>query len=137
LADYYRAIDLDPNLAHAYVNLGVLFWNQRMWKSALTYFEHAARLGDPIGAQNAGMARKMWGMEPVLPVDPAQQVFDAFQEAVSPEAMRQIATRFPLLLEAEFMPTITQVIAEQIPPEQRPAFQQKLAWLRQIAAEQM
>jgi hypothetical protein len=49
--------------------------------------------------------------------------------------MREAAIHFPLLLEAEFIATIEQVIAQQVPPDQRQPFQQRLAWLRQIADE--
>ena len=135
LADYERAIELDPNYALAYGNIGALFGIQGKLEKALHYFEQAAQLGDPTSAQYAAVIRKSLGMEPAPSADPAQQAFDAFRQAASPEAMREAAIHFPLLLEAEFIATIEQVIAQQVPPDQRQPFQQRLAWLRQIADE--
>jgi hypothetical protein len=43
--------------------------------------------------------------------------------------------RFPLMAEADFIAAIEQAIAQGVPPEHRPAFEQRLAWLRQIAGE--
>jgi hypothetical protein len=50
--------------------------------------------------------------------------------------MRQVVARFPALAQADLIAVIAQFIAEQAPPEQRPYFEQRLAWLRQIAKEQ-
>lgn len=66
------------------------------------------------------------------PNDP-QAAFEAFQGAGSPDAMRQAVAQFPEL--AQLIPTIEQVIQTQVPPEARPAFEQRLAWLRQIVGE--
>jgi hypothetical protein len=40
------------------------------------------------------------------------------------------------MTQADFITTVEQVIAQQVPPEHRPAFEQRLAWLWQIAKEQ-
>ncbi len=48
--------------------------------------------------------------------------------------MRQAVGQFPVL--AQMIPTIEQVIREQVPPEARPAFEQRLAWLQQIMDEE-
>jgi len=66
------------------------------------------------------------------PDDP-KAASEAFQQAASPDAMRQAVAQFPVL--AQLIPTIQQVINEQVPPEQRPAFEQKLAWLQQIVGD--
>jgi tetratricopeptide (TPR) repeat protein len=136
LDDFVRAITLDPDYAAAYVSIGALLANQDRYDEALLYFEQATRLGDPTGAQYAAQVIEMLEQESETSVDFAQQALQAFADAGSFEAMRQAVGHFPALLQIEFMAVIEQVIAQQVPPEQRPAFQQRLAWLRQIAAEQ-
>jgi hypothetical protein len=50
--------------------------------------------------------------------------------------MRQALTRFPFMVQADFIAAIEQIIAQQMPPEDRYLFEQRLAWLKQIAKEQ-
>jgi hypothetical protein len=40
------------------------------------------------------------------------------------------------MTQPDFITTIEQVIAQQVPSEHRPQFEQRLAWLKQIAQEQ-
>ena len=47
LADYDRALELDPNDALAYLNIGSLLAYRRQFPEALSYFEEAAQLGLP------------------------------------------------------------------------------------------
>ena len=49
--------------------------------------------------------------------------------------MQKSVTRFPFMAQADFIASIEQAIAQQVPPEHQPAFEQRLAWLRQIASE--
>jgi len=136
LADFTHAIHLDPTDAQAYLNLGVLLYHQGGFADAVAYFERAAQLGDPQGAPYAAQARQMLGMEPAPSQDPALDAFDAFQQADSVAAMRQAVARFPLLVQPDFITAIEQVIAQQVPLAERPAFTQRLTWLRQIASTQ-
>ncbi len=132
LRDYDQAIAMNPNDAQAYLNLGVLLGNQGMYREALTYFEKATQLGDAQGAQYAAQVKQMLGMAPTPQIDPAQQAFEAFQQANSVTAMQQAVAQFPLLAQADFIAAIEQTIVQQIPPQHQPAFRQRLAWLRQI-----
>jgi hypothetical protein len=50
-------------------------------------------------------------------------------------AMQQAVARFPLMAGPGFLAAIEQAIAQQVPPEHRPVFEQRLAWLRPIASE--
>jgi tetratricopeptide (TPR) repeat protein len=136
LADYSRTIDLYPNYAQAYSNLGALLANQGQLREALRYFEKAAQLGDALGAQHAARVRQTLGIES-LPgaIDPAQQVFETFQQAGSLVAMRQAVASHPILIEANFITAIEKVIDQQVRPEHRPAFEQRVTWLRQIAQQ--
>lgn len=74
-------------------------------------------------------------MESTTQVDPVQQAFDAFQQAGSAEAMLQAVARFPFMTQIDFIAAIEQAIAEQVLSRYQPAFEQRLAWLRQIAEE--
>jgi serine/threonine protein kinase len=136
LADFSRAIDLDPNFAGAYLNLGALLANQGQLREALAYFEKAAQLGHTQGAQYAAQVRQRLGIESVpRALDPAQQAFEDFQQAGSLAAMRQVVASHPILINANFITAIEQAINQQVPPEQWPAFEQRLIWLRQIASQ--
>ncbi len=44
--------------------------------------------------------------------------------------MQQAVARFPLLAQADFIAGIEQAIAQQVPSEQRPAYEQRLCWLK-------
>jgi hypothetical protein len=54
-----RAIEIDPNYANAYGVIGALFGELREFKKALLYFERAAQLGHPLGAEHAEKVRQM------------------------------------------------------------------------------
>lgn len=136
LADHTQAIQLAPTNATFHFNIGAVLANRGQLREALPHFEKAAQLGLSQGAQYAAQVRQMLGIEPTPQVDPAQQAFEAFQRAESAEAMQQAVARFPLLAQADFIAAIEQAIAQQVPPEYRAAFEQRLAWLRQIANEQ-
>jgi serine/threonine protein kinase/Tfp pilus assembly protein PilF len=136
LHDFSRAIELDPNHAQAYAGIGLLFAVQGNMGEALRYLDKVAQIGDPQAKQGVAQIRQMLGMEAAPQVDPAQLAFEAFQQADSLEAMRQAVAHFPLLAQADFIAAIQQAIAQQVPPEHRPTFKQRLVWLRQIAEEQ-
>jgi tetratricopeptide (TPR) repeat protein len=136
LRDLSRAIELDPNYAQAHFNLGALLANTGQLRESLPYLEKAAQLGDPSATQTIAQIRQKLGMDPTPQIDPAQQAFEAFQRAGTAEEMQQAVARFPLLAQADFIAAIEQAIAQQVPQEHRPAFEQRLAWLRQIANEQ-
>ncbi len=134
--DFSRAIELAPSLAQAYHGLGALLTNTGRLGQALFYLENAAKLGHTQSAQYAVQIRQMIQQEATSVLKPAQQAIYAFKQADSLEAMRQTVKRFPLLLQTESMMMIEKVIPQQLPPAQRPLFEQHLAWLRQIAKEQ-
>jgi tetratricopeptide (TPR) repeat protein len=137
LRDYDQAITLNPDYVDAYLNLGIIL-SRDLGKlhEALPYLEKAAQLGDAQGVQYAAQVKQMLGMEPTSQIDLVQQALEAFQQAESVIEMQQAVAQFPLLARVDFLGIIEQVIAQQVPPEHRPALEQRLAWLRQIANEQ-
>ncbi len=135
LADYDAAIRLDPNYAQAYVNKGVVYCKRAEWDDALDAFETAARLGEPTGAQYAARVRQDRGLPPALATpDPAQQAFEALLRADTPDALRRAVERHPILARPDFLAALEQFVAQQVPAQQRPAFQQRLDRLRQLTA---
>ncbi len=136
LSDYAQAIRLNPGNANAYLNMGALLANRGQHREALPYFEKAAALGEPIGAQYASQARRKLGENPSQSANSAQQAFAAFRQAGSEMAMAQVVAQYPFMVDEAFMATVEQAINQQVPPEHRPAFEQRLTWLHQIAAKQ-
>jgi tetratricopeptide (TPR) repeat protein len=134
IADCDQALTLDPCYANAWLNKGAVLGNQGNLTAALPCFEKAAELGEPRGAQYAAQVQQTLGMAPAQPAasDP-QATFEAFQRAESLDAMRQAVQQFPILM--QMFLSIEQVIPQQVPPEHRHAFEQRLAWLRQVAGE--
>ena len=99
--------------------------------NSVSNFEKAYELGLQQALGAIQQVQQMLGQAPqqANPNDP-QAAFEAFQQAGSLDAMRQTVEQFPVL--AQMIPTIQQVIQQQVPPDQRPAFEQRLAWLQQI-----
>ncbi len=131
LADYNRAIELDPQDATAYFNLGALFANNGQLRESLPYLEKAAQLGLSQATGAIAQIRQALGeAAPEPQVDPAQQAFEAFRQAVSAAAMRQAVGQYPFMAQADFIAAIEQVIAQQGPAEQRAYFEERLGWLK-------
>jgi hypothetical protein len=102
---------------------------------ALIHFEKAAELGEPQGMHYASLLRQMQRVESEEDTNPIQQAFEAFQQTGSPAEIRQVVARFPFMTNPQFMASVEQV-AQQAPLEQKPAFEERLATLREIASEQ-
>jgi tetratricopeptide (TPR) repeat protein len=62
--------------------------------------------------------------------------FKAFQESGSPDRMQHAVEKLPLMTSADFIAGVEQILAQQVVPEDKPAFEQRLTWLRRIAGEQ-
>lgn len=64
-----------------------------------------------------------------------QAAFEAFQRAGSPSEMQAAVAQYSCMKDAQFIRAIVQTITERVPTEHHPAFQQRLAWLKQIAGQ--
>lgn len=136
LIDFSTAISVDPDLIESYINMGATLATIDQLQEALIYFEKAAQLGEPKGKYLANQVRKMLGESSVLSVDSTQAAFEGFQRAVSVQSMQQTVTQFPFMVQVNFITVIEQIITQQVPPEHRRHFEQRLIWLKQIAQEQ-
>jgi tetratricopeptide (TPR) repeat protein len=132
LEDYVYAIQLDPTDALNYYNIGIMMVEDNALQKSLAYFERSAQLGLSQAVKIVTQIKQKLGMDPTLQTNLSQQALDAFQYTESPTEIQRATICFPLLLQSNFIATIEQVIA-QVPPERRPAFEQRLDWLRQIA----
>ncbi len=88
------------------------------------------------GKQYADRARQALDPGAVPAEDPVELAFTAFQKAGSEGSMRKAVERFPFMVGEEFISAVVDVINQQVPREQKPAFEQRLAALRKIAAQQ-
>jgi len=133
LRDFSQAIALDPAFAQAWFNKGSLLFNTDRIQESLPCFEKAYALGEQHAADVIQQVRQVLGLLSMQadPNDP-QAAFEAFQLAGSPEEMRKAIEQFSIL--AQMIPTIQQVIQQQVPPQHRSDFEQRLVWLRQIVA---
>lgn len=110
---------------------------------ALPLAQQAAEIFDYVGqTQFAQQAQQMVTQiqaairsqrEQMNLVGPA---FDAFYRAGSLNEMRSEVAQLPFLADSRFILTMEQFTVHEVPPEHRPIFKQRLAWLRQIASEQ-
>jgi tetratricopeptide (TPR) repeat protein len=136
LADYDRAIKCDPTDAQPYLYFGALLANRGQLRAALPYLEEAARLGHPQGRSSMARVRQMLGGEQADEGKRVQQAFDVFQRAKSLTDLQQAVKEFPFMTNPQFLVLVEQVISEQVPLEHRPALEERLTGLREIAAKQ-
>jgi serine/threonine protein kinase/uncharacterized glyoxalase superfamily protein PhnB len=118
-------------------NMALLYQEEGELQKALSLAKEAARIWAQIGhAQYAQYAQQLvaqlQGGEPPGGADPVQAACEAFQRAASSQEMQAAASQYPFMTDDGFIQTIEQVIGEQVPPEHKPAFQERLDWLRQI-----
>jgi tetratricopeptide (TPR) repeat protein len=135
IANFDEAIRLNPIYANAWFNKGALYGNLRRLPEALTCLEKAHELGHPQALSAIQQVKQAIGGATTTspPQNDAQSAFDAFQDATSPEAMREAVGQYPMLIEPQFIQAIEQVIQTQVPPNLKPELEKRLAWLKQIA----
>lgn len=130
--DYFRALSLAPDMAKTYSNMGALIANLGNPRVALSYLEKAAQLGDPQATQQIEQVQQALSEMAPLPDDPDQLAFEFSQFASSLDHMCEIAEQYRFMLDARFAETAKESVG-QVAPEFRAHFEQRLAWLQQIA----
>jgi tetratricopeptide (TPR) repeat protein len=132
IADYDEAIRLDPTLAQAWFNKGAVYANIGRLQEALACFERAYQLGDSTASGAIQHVKQMMGNTTIpVPQNDPQVAFEAFQRVTSLDAMRHVVAQYPIL--KDMIQTIQKTIQTQVPPELKPEFETRLAWLIQIA----
>ena len=117
LADEYRSLG---NVAHA-----------------LSLAQEAAKIFAQIGSPNFQAAQQLiaelqGGSSPAQ-ANSVQAAFEAFQRADSLQAMQAVLRQYPFMTDNGFIQAIERTINEQAPPNIKPAFEQRLDWLKQLA----
>jgi tetratricopeptide (TPR) repeat protein len=137
LADYNQAIQLDPGDTKPYMNAGVVLVSSGRLREALRYFEKAAQLGQPYAAQYITQIRQELEGTSTERTDPVELVYACMTllQASTYEGVQQAVSQFPFMIEPAFI-ALTEQGLGQMTSELRAAFQERLAWLRQIAGEQ-
>jgi hypothetical protein len=91
---------------------------------------------NPTGCEKIIEDAVSGGKVPAAPAgDDPQQAFAAFQDADSPDVMRQAVGQFPIRARPYFIAAIERAVAEQVPSTQQPTIRQRLTRLQQLAAE--
>ena len=123
-------------------NMGMAFAQIGEVDRAITFVEQAVldfkEAGYPLQAQKAErMLAQIQGRDApgsnATQADLVKAAFGAFQRAGSTQEMQSAAAQYPFMTEDGFIDAIEKVIKEQVPPERKAAFKQRLTWLRQIA----
>jgi tetratricopeptide (TPR) repeat protein len=128
ITDYDTAIRLNPSYAESWFNKGTIYANTGQFQEALTCLERAYQLGL---TQVIGVIQQVKQLMIVPPQNNPQVAFGAFQRSTSLDEMRQAVAQYPML--KGMVQTIQQVIQTQLPPNLKPEFETRLAWLIQIA----
>lgn len=137
LKDFLSTVRLAPDHARAYNNIGAILANSGNLHESLPYFEKAEQHGFVQASQTIAQIKKALGdSAPEPQTNLVQNAFEAFQLANSPKSMKQAVVKYSFMAGADFIATVEQAIRQQVPPEQQPAFRQRLAWLQQIAKDQ-
>ena len=139
----HREIDHLNGVALDYLNMALLYQQQGDRAHALPLAQEAAqafsRIGHPEYTQRAQQLIAQLqggGTDPVSEAKAAQDPFEAFLRADTPQAMLSAVALHPLFTDAQFIQALAKFINEQVQPEQKPAFEQRLHWLRQIAGNE-
>jgi tetratricopeptide (TPR) repeat protein len=131
LVDFIQVIELDPSHGQAYCNIGAIYGNWGQLRRALPYFETAAQLGYPLAVQYVAQVRQELGEGSLPQPDPIELAFQAFVDASSSKEMEQAVEQFSFMITTDFISSVEQIIVD-LPTEDRPIFEQRLAWLLQL-----
>ncbi len=118
-------------------NTALLYAQQGETGRALPLAQEAARIWAQIGSPHTQkaqqlVARLQGGGPAPTAADPVQAAFGAFRRAGSIQEMQTALAAHPILKDPGFHAAIELVIREQVSPEHKPAFEQRLAWLKQL-----
>ncbi len=118
-------------------NTALLYAQQGEIARSLPLAQEAARIWAQIGSPHAQKAQQLVallqsGSPAPTAATPAQAAFGAFRRAGSIQEMQTALAAHPILKDLEFHAAIEQITREQAPDEAKPAFEQRLVWLKQL-----
>jgi tetratricopeptide (TPR) repeat protein len=133
LLDFTQAIKLDPNLAAAYMNVGMLLVRLGAHLQALPYLEKAEHLGFSQAAEYVKMITQAVEELASQQSDPVPFALAALYRANSSADVELSVTRFPSMKNPGFVAGVEVDIKQSVPLVLRPLFEQRLTWLKQLA----
>jgi tetratricopeptide (TPR) repeat protein len=131
MADFTRAVELDPTFADNYMCLGRLWQERGRLLRARIYFNKAAELGEPEAPIFVTLVNLQMGAADFSEGDPLRFAVETLAAADTPGRMRQKAASHQVLIDPDLLVQLAQV-AEQAPAGQKGIYLQRLEWLLQI-----
>lgn len=122
-------------------NIAFLYWRQGDSTRALSLAQESAHVFSQMGLiPNAKQAQQLiaqiqrGGTQGTT--NSAQSAFEDFQHTTSFHDMQVASAKYPFMTDKQFIQAIEEIINEQVPPEHKPAYEERLSWLKQIAGKQ-
>lgn len=139
-----REIGNIDGMARHLTNMASLCIQQGNSSRALTLAQEALQFWTQIGSPNIRAVQQLIAQLQTEGVEQSgftqdnaiQSAFEAFQYANSPSIMEATVEQYPFMKEVGFIQAIEQVIKDQVPLNLKPAFDERLNWLKQIAGKQ-
>jgi len=123
-------------------NLGLAFEKNGETEKAIMALDNCVNFERAIGhpdaekdAKRVNRLRAQVQGESPIQVNPTQVAFEAFQRVESLQEMQVAANQHIMLKDSQFIQAIAEIIKEQVPPNQKAAFEQRLSWLRQVTGK--
>ena len=114
------------NLASVYAAQGELY-------AALPLAQQSAQLWDQIHYPMKEGAREFVAKIKQSITIYLGDIMKDFQNVNSPTELEHIVKKYPIMLEAKFLEVFAGSIPQEIPPNARPAYKERLEWLVQLA----
>jgi len=135
-----REIGATHLVASVLFNMASLYSQQGELDRALPLAQEAAQIWLQVGNPNAQHALRLFtqlfdNTHTTAETNKAHLPFKAFQNAASLEEMQIVVKNYPWIQESEFVRQMEELSKRQISANNPPAIEQRLAWLRQIAAQ--
>ena len=130
--------DID-GVAFTSFNISLLYAGQGDPARALPLAQEAMRIWTQIGSPYSERAQQLLAelqgsnQSAFYRENPVQAAFEAFQRADSLQVMQLALDEYPFMKDVQFILGVERVIKEQVLSEHKPAFEQRLAWLKQLA----
>jgi serine/threonine protein kinase/Flp pilus assembly protein TadD len=135
LAQYQQALALDNLNADLYQAIGRILHHRGAISEAKSYFERAVHLqAKRDGSKNNPAQETPADADPPA-ADEMKLAIIALATTGSYVEMKEVVARYPFLAAPELISHFERGIVQQVPPAHKPAWKQRLSWLRQINAE--
>ena len=132
--DLKKAIELKPNLAAAYYNLGAILAQQGKLHEAVPYLDTALRLGLDKARSLALRARQQLFLQ-AQEEGTIQNAIEAFLDATSPKELEALVTeKYPFMILPEFMEPMEDNLSVVLSQNEQPLLKERLKVLRQMGS---